>query len=72
MTMAQGYDVTDTRQVSAMGVDGRFHDQLEVTYITKDGHTGSIRVRKDQADPKVIHDMIAAEVATIAAIRNHP
>jgi hypothetical protein len=64
------YRITDTRQVSEMGVDGRFHDSYEVTYMTDSGHVGSIRIRKDQATPEAVETRIDSEVAGIDAIRN--
>jgi len=67
-----GYRITDTREVSAMGVDGRFHDEWEITYTTDDGHIGRVRVRKDQANSDLIHTMIQSEVATLNAIKNGP
>lgn len=67
--MAADYTIVAQNQTTDLTPDGRFVDVVQITFQTKDGDSGTVRVPLAEHTPENVAQLVGARAAAMIAIR---
>lgn len=68
--MAEGWRIVAQRQTTDLTPDGRFDEVMEITFMTAEQVTGTVRIPVGQYTPDYVREVISARAAQISAVHN--